>query len=92
MKIIRECEAFFEKKGLEVNSKVVENGDPAVTILQIVKGGYDLVVMGNRGETEVEVFSLGSIAEKVTRHAECSVLIVKKKTTLSKILIAIDGT
>jgi len=48
--------------------------------------------MGNRGETEAEVFSLGSVAEKVSRHAECPVLIVKQKTRLSKILVAIDGS
>ncbi len=92
-KVLSEAEALFKEEGIEVNVRIVEYADPAETILRTVKDEeYDLVVMGNRGETEVEVFSLGSIAEKVSRHAECPVLIVKQKTKLSKILVAVDGS
>lgn len=92
-KIIWDAEALFREEGVEVDARVVEYEDPAETILRVAKDEkYDLIVMGSRGETEVEVFSLGSIAEKITRHAECPVLIVKQKTKLSKILVAIDGS
>ena len=92
-KIVWDAEALFKEEGIEVDARVVEYEDPAETVLQVAKDeGYDLIVMGNRGETEVEVFSLGSIAEKVSRHAECPVLIVKETTELSKILVAIDGS
>jgi len=92
-KIIWDAEALFKEDGIEVDARIVEYEDPAETVLRIAKDErYDLVVMGNRGETEVEVFSLGSIAEKVSRHAECPVLIVKQKSGLSKILVAIDGS
>jgi nucleotide-binding universal stress UspA family protein len=92
-KIVWDAEALFKEEGIEVDARVVEYEDPAETVLQVAKDEeYDLVVMGNRGETEVEVFSLGSIAEKVSRHAECPVLIVKQKTELSKILVAVDGS
>jgi len=92
-KIIWDAEALFKEDGIEVDARIVEYEDPAETVLRVAKDeGYDLVVMGNRGETEVEVFSLGSIAEKVSRHAECPVLIVKQKSGLSKILVAIDGS
>ena len=91
-KILWEAEALF-KEDIEVDAKIVEYGHPAETILRVAKDEeYDLVVMGNRGETEAEVSSLGSIAGKVSRHAECPVLIVKQKTKLSKILVAVDGS
>jgi len=92
-KIVWDAEALFKEESVEVDARVVEYEDPAETVLRVAKDeGYDLVVMGNRGETEAEVFSLGSIAEKVSRHAEGPVLIVKQKTKLSKILVAIDGS
>jgi len=92
-KILWGAEALFKEEGIEVDARIVEYGDPAETILRVAKDEeYNLVVMGNRGETEAEVFSLGSVAEKVSRHAECPVLIVKQKTKLSKILVAIDGS
>jgi nucleotide-binding universal stress UspA family protein len=92
-KIVWEAEALFKEEGIEFNARVVEHADPAETILRLVKDeDYDLVVMGNRGETEAEVFSLGSVAKKVSRHAECPVFIVKEETKVSKILVGIDGS
>jgi len=92
-KIVWDAEALFKEEGIDVDARVVEYEDPAETVLRVAKDEeYDLIVMGNRGETEVEVFSLGTIAEKVSRHAECPVLVVKQKTKLSKILVAIDGS
>jgi len=92
-KILWEAEALFKEEGIEVDTRIVAYGDPADTILRVAKDEkYSLIAMGNRGETEAEVFSLGSVAEKVSRHAEGPVLIVKQKTQLSKILVAIDGS
>lgn len=92
-KVVWEAEALFKEEGVEVDARVVEYDDPAETVLRVAKDeGHDLIVIGNRGETEVEVFSLGSIAEKVSRHAECPVLVVKGKTKLSKILVPVDGS
>ena len=92
-KVLWDAEALFKEEGIAVNARIVEHADPAETVLLVAKDeGYDLIIMGNRGETEAEVFSLGSIAEKVSRHAECPVLLVKQKTKLSKILAAIDGS
>jgi len=92
-KIVWDAEALFKEEGVEIDARVIEHEDPAETVLRAAKDEeYDLIVMGNRGETEVEAFSLGSTAEKVSRHAECPVLIAKQKTQISKILVAIDGS
>ena len=39
----------------------------------------DLVVMGSEGRTGVNRFLVGSVAEKVVRHARCPVLVVRNK-------------
>lgn len=53
-------------------------GDPAEEIIQYAaKAGMDLIVMGTHGRTGMERLLVGSVAEKVMREANCSVLVVK---------------
>jgi nucleotide-binding universal stress UspA family protein len=92
-KIIRNAEEMFKEAGIEVDSRLVTYEDPAEFLLELVKDeGYDLVVIGNRAEHQSERYSLGSVTEKVARHAECPVLIVKKKPKVKKLLTAVDGS
>jgi len=37
----------------------------------------DLIVMGTRGRSNVKSAALGSVAERVARHAPCSVVVVR---------------
>lgn len=39
----------------------------------------DLVVMGTHGRTGIKHVLLGSVAEKVVRHAPCAVLVVRQR-------------
>jgi len=92
-KIIRNAEEMFREAKIEVDARLVTFEDPAEFILEIVKDeGYDLVVIGNRAGNQSERYSLGSVTEKVARHAECPVLIVKKKPKVKKLLTAVDGS
>jgi nucleotide-binding universal stress UspA family protein len=53
-------------------------GDPADALLQVAEeNGADLIVVGNRGMTGAKRFLLGSVPNKVSHHASCSVLIVR---------------
>lgn len=91
--IIEGAAALFEEEGIKTDTVFDEYTDPAEAIIkEIDQKKYSLMVVGNRGETEAETFSLGSNADKIATHANCSVLIVKKGTELSKILVAIDGS
>lgn len=55
-----------------------EIGHPAETIVHMAeRGGYDLIVIGSRGLSEIKSFFLGSTSDKVSHHAHCPVLIVK---------------
>jgi nucleotide-binding universal stress UspA family protein len=92
-KIIRNAEEMFKEAGIDVDARLVTYEDPAEFILEIVKDeGYDLVIIGNRAGNQSERYSLGSVTEKVARHAECPVLIVKKKPKVKKLLTAVDGS
>ncbi len=92
-KILRNAEELFREAGIPVDARLVTHEDPAEFVLELVKDEkYDLVVMGNRAENQSERYSLGSVTEKVARHAECPVLIVKKKPKVEKLLTAVDGS
>lgn len=45
---------------------------------------FDLIVMGTEGRTGMRRILIGSVAEKVVRHAACSVLAVRGKNGTSK--------
>ena len=53
-------------------------GHAAKTIAEVAgEGAFDLVIVGHTGLSEVWAKFLGTTAEKVSRHASCSVLIVR---------------
>jgi nucleotide-binding universal stress UspA family protein len=53
-------------------------GDPADAILDVAEEfGADLIVVGNKGMTGAKRFLLGSVPNKISHHAPCSVLIVR---------------
>jgi nucleotide-binding universal stress UspA family protein len=83
---------LFKAKGISVDKKLVDNADPADTILsEAQKGGYDFIVLGH-SEDEEKQPHLGSVAKKVLLHAPASVLIARSKGQVSKMLVPIDGS
>lgn len=53
-----------------------QGGDAASFILDVAKDtDADLIVVGNRGMTGAARFLLGSVPNKISHHAPCSVLI-----------------
>jgi nucleotide-binding universal stress UspA family protein len=92
-KMIQTAREIFKEEGITIKTELIKHEDPADKILQMVKDEkYGLLVIGNRAETPVKRYSLGSIAEKIALYAQCSVLIAKRKTKIKKILVAIDGS
>ena len=53
-------------------------GSPPVEICRIAQERHvDLIIMGTHGRTALAHLLIGSVAERVVRHAPCSVLIVR---------------
>jgi nucleotide-binding universal stress UspA family protein len=64
--------------GVLIDTRVAEGEPVGALIDACTAGGYDLLVLGNRGMTGVTRFlRLGSVPNKVSHHLPCSVLIVK---------------
>jgi nucleotide-binding universal stress UspA family protein len=63
--------------GFKVDA-AVEVGDIRERIIDAAEEwGADLIVVGSHGRSGIPRFLLGSVAEFVARHAECSVEIVR---------------
>jgi nucleotide-binding universal stress UspA family protein len=72
----RAC-AAFRLHGVEAQPHS-HRGDAADGILEVAERlEVDLVVVGNKGLTGARRFLLGSVPNKVSHHATCSVLIVQ---------------
>ena len=66
------------KRGIEIRTPRALPGAPAQTIVETAEtGGYDLVVIGTHGRTGLARALIGSVAERVVRHAPCPVLAVR---------------
>jgi|SRR5688500_8298568 len=69
--------AEIRESGVEVEV-FARQGDPADAILDVAEErGSDLIVVGNKGMTGAKRFLLGSVPNKVSHHAPCSVLIIR---------------
>jgi nucleotide-binding universal stress UspA family protein len=63
--------------GVEVNT-FARQGDPADAILDVAEErNAGLIIVGNKGMTGAKRFLLGSVPNKVSHHAPCSVLIIR---------------
>jgi nucleotide-binding universal stress UspA family protein len=67
----------LRQDGVEVETHARE-GDPADAILDVAEEQVaDLIVVGNKGMTGAKRFLLGSVPNKVSHHAPCSVMIIR---------------
>jgi len=67
-----------KKAGIEEVQAHAREGEPADAILDVAEEiNADLIVVGNKGMTGARRFLLGSVPNKVSHHAPCSVIIVR---------------
>lgn len=75
--ILDGARALAQEAGLELKTKI-RIGHPAKNIMELAKEGkFDLILVGHTELSEVWAKFLGTTAEKVSRHAPCSLLIVR---------------
>ena len=64
--------------GIQIKCQI-RRGHPAKTIVKFAdEGHYDLVVVGHSDHSELWGRLLGDTADRISDHAQCSVLIVKQ--------------
>jgi nucleotide-binding universal stress UspA family protein len=63
--------------GSEFKRKLVESGSIPAGLIREAKD-YDLVVIGDTGEGYFKRIFLGEIPEKIARHSDASVMVVKR--------------
>ena len=75
---LREATEMAEEIGVTSVRCHAREGDPADAILDVAEEQKsDLIVVGNKGMTGAKRFLLGSVPNKVSHHAPCSVLIIR---------------
>ena len=63
--------------GVQVNTHA-RQGDAADAILDVAEErGADLIIVGNKGMTGAKRFLLGSVPDKISHHAQSSVMIIR---------------
>lgn len=76
--LCKEAADTLKAAGFKQPSHAVEEGNPKVVIVdEANKWRADLIVLGSHGRKGLDRFLLGSVSEAVSRHATCSVEIVR---------------
>ncbi len=69
--------AIKRKPMLKIITELKEGNTPSQIIDTAAADGFDLIVLGHMGESEIKEFLIGSTSERVVHQAKCAVLIVK---------------
>ncbi len=76
--VLDEARAAAARAGVAEIETFARQGDPADAIIDVAEEQHcDLIVVGNKGMTGAKRFLLGSVPNKISHHAPCSVLIVR---------------
>ena len=74
---LKEAAEQAKEAGVDVET-YARQGDPADAILDVAEEqNADLIIVGNKGMTGAKRFLLGSVPNKVSHHAPCSVMIIQ---------------
>ncbi len=80
-----------DKLGLELSEVFVERGSAYAEIVRRAEAwGAKYIVLGSHGRTGLARAVLGSVAERVVRHAHCSVLVARPVQKPGVVLAATD--
>ncbi len=77
--LLQERLGLFNNEELPVETRLISEEAPEEYIEKIVKEeGFDLVVIGTRGiHSKLNQLLLGTVAQRVAKHAPCDVLIIR---------------
>lgn len=77
LNLLKDASDRAKKMNVEMPTKRLV-GHPSQTLVDFAEqGSFDLIVVGHSGSSGVWGRFLGTTADKITRHAHCSVLVVR---------------
>jgi nucleotide-binding universal stress UspA family protein len=74
-KITAKAEKQFKSKGYRTASVVIRGGAGESILAAAKEYKPDIIALGSRGLSGIESLLIGSVAERVARYSDCSVLI-----------------
>jgi nucleotide-binding universal stress UspA family protein len=75
---LQKMQKTLQAEGYTVSGRLLENGPAAEALLTTMANeDVDIVVMSTHGHTGVARWVLGSVAERIVRHADVPVLLVR---------------
>lgn len=75
--LLSEIKAKFKEKNVPVETKLILGDLPYDIVREASEQQYDLIIIGSRGSSGIESLLLGSVSNYVSKHAKCSVVIVR---------------
>jgi nucleotide-binding universal stress UspA family protein len=76
--VLEHAAGAMRTKGVECETHARKAADPADAILKVAEEHEaDLIIVGSKGMHGAKRFLLGSVPNKISHHATCSVLIVR---------------
>ncbi|MCQ2559809.1 MAG: universal stress protein [Clostridia bacterium] len=75
--ILEKVQQKYVSEGVVLEGKIVWGNAAEEVCKEAEDNNYDLIIMGSRGLSEVKGFIMGSVSNRVVRHAVCPVLIVR---------------
>ena len=75
--VLARSAAHARRHGVEPEV-IARQGDAAAVLIDVAEEkSADLLVVGSRGLSAVDRFLLGSVSQKVSQHAPCTVMVVR---------------
>lgn len=85
-------ELQLKRCSVQAKSKVILGADLIFDILEEQKNtGYDLIVVGDKGQSAIKAFMLGSLTRKICAASPVPVLVVKDDQQIYRISALLDG-
>ena len=75
-KFMESAKTTCAQKGILFKSKIVF-GSPTIEIDEMSKKGFDIVVIGSRGQSGLKEVFLGSVAKAIVHKSKIPVLVIK---------------
>jgi nucleotide-binding universal stress UspA family protein len=80
--LVQQTVEQLRSEGLQATGTVICGDPKSVIIDTAAQWDADLIVVGARGQSDLERFLTGSVCDAVARHADCSVEIVRPRKNL----------